>query len=323
MVDQEASPDRRELENLLLFKDVDLEAIQGLLKNCSVREVKQGDVVIHAGQPNRFLYLLLSGRLRVHLKLALDPIAVLEPGEVVGEISLIDGQLTTAYVVAHADCRLLVIDEKVMWSLVDSSHAVARNLLFVIARRLRHGNTLIMSSQQLERDYERYAVVDALTGVYNLRWLKNILGRHIERSRKGGWAFSLLLFDVDDFKRYNEANGSLAGDRVLYTTARTLRERMRPGEMIVRYGGDEFIVLLPDTDVSKGQQVSDRVRQALSETRIYSADKNPLPSITVSVGVAQMTADDTPDALIEAADAALTYARERGGNQVFAAARPS
>ena len=323
MDDHESSLDKRELENLLLFRGVTIESIQGLLEGCSVREVKQGDVVLHAGQANRFLYLLLSGGLRVHLKLALDPIAILEPGEVVGEISLIDGQLTTAYVVAHADSRLLVIDEKVMWSLVDSSHAVARNLLFVLARRLRHGDTLIMSSQQLERDYERYAVVDALTGVYNLRWLENILGRHIERSRKGGWAFSLLLFDIDDFKRYNEAHGSLAGDRVLYTIARTLRERMRPGEMIVRYGGDEFIVLLPDTDISTGQQISERVRQALSEARVYSADKSPLATITVSVGVAQMSADDTPDTLIAAADAALSYARERGGNQVFAADRPS
>ncbi|MDA2923388.1 cyclic nucleotide-binding domain-containing protein, partial [Acidobacteria bacterium AH-259-L09] len=137
---------KRELENSLLLRGVELEAVIGLLKDCPVRELKRGEVLIQAGQPNQFLYLLLSGRLRIHLKLTLDPIIVLEPGEVVGELSLIDGQLTSAYVVAHEDCRLLTLHEKTMWSLVEDSHAVARNLLFILSRRLRHGNAAIEAS---------------------------------------------------------------------------------------------------------------------------------------------------------------------------------
>ncbi|MDA2929306.1 cyclic nucleotide-binding domain-containing protein, partial [Acidobacteria bacterium AH-259-O06] len=137
---------KRELENSLLLRGVELEAVIGLLQDCPVRELKRGEVLIQAGQPNQFLYLLLSGRLRIHLKLKLDPIIVLEPGEVVGELSLIDGQLTSAYVVAHEDCRLLTLHEKTMWSLVEDSHAVARNLLFILSRRLRHGNAAIEAS---------------------------------------------------------------------------------------------------------------------------------------------------------------------------------
>ena len=123
-----------------------------------MQELKKGDVLISAGHPNHFLYLLLSGRLRIHLEeLTLDPIAILEPGEVVGEMSVIDRQPASAFVVAHEDCRLLVVDENIMWSLVENSHAVARNLLFILSQRLRHGNVLIgaslvekVSGQELE-----------------------------------------------------------------------------------------------------------------------------------------------------------------------------
>ena len=95
---------------MLLLRDVDFESIRGLLEDCPIQQVKRGEVLIHAEKPNQFLYFLVSGRLSIHLKLDLDAIAILEPGEVVGELSLIDRQLTSAYVVAEDDCSLLVLD---------------------------------------------------------------------------------------------------------------------------------------------------------------------------------------------------------------------
>ena len=135
--------DRKELENTSLLKGVEFESIQDLLQGCPVRNLKKGAVLISAGQPSHFLYLLLSGRLRIHLKLKMRPLTVLEPGEIVGELSVIDGQPASAYVIADEDCRLLALDEKTMWSLIETSHAAARNLLVVLSQRLRDGNRLI------------------------------------------------------------------------------------------------------------------------------------------------------------------------------------
>jgi len=147
MTDQSKPLNKKDLKNSLLLRGIDLESVLGLLEDCPVRELKEGTVLIHAGKPNRFLYLVLSGRLRIHVEsLDLDPIAVLEPGEIAGELSLIDNQVTSASVVAHEDCRLLELDEKTMWTLVEDSHAVARNLLFILSRRLRHGNAMIGAS---------------------------------------------------------------------------------------------------------------------------------------------------------------------------------
>jgi HD-GYP domain-containing protein (c-di-GMP phosphodiesterase class II) len=147
MGEQSKPLNSQELENSLLLRGADLEAVLGLLENCPVRELREGGSLFYAGQSNHFLYLLLSGRLRSHLKKdAREAVEVLEPGEVVGALSVMNGQLTSATVVAHEDCRILELEEKVIWSLVENSHAVSRNLLTILSRRMRRGHTVSRAS---------------------------------------------------------------------------------------------------------------------------------------------------------------------------------
>ena len=115
----------------------------GILSTCPLRDLPPGAVLIEAGQPNHTVYLLLSGQLSIHLKESTDPITVLEAGEIVGEMSVIDGQPTSARVVAVDSCSLAVLDERTFWSLLETSHTVTLNLLFILSRRLRHGNSVI------------------------------------------------------------------------------------------------------------------------------------------------------------------------------------
>ncbi len=139
--------DSHRLQSISLLRGVELKSIQDLLEECPIQELKKDDVLIKAGQPNRSVYLLLSGRLSIHLrKLTPGPSVLLSPGEIVGEMSVIDRQLTSATVVAHENSCVLVLDEKVIWSLVDIYPIVARNLLFILSQRLRHGNVLIEAS---------------------------------------------------------------------------------------------------------------------------------------------------------------------------------
>ena len=144
MGDDQKSLRKWELETSILWKGVELDSILDLLQDCPIKEFTEADVLIQAGQPNDFLYLILSGRLRIHLKdLTLAPIVMLEPGEVVGEMSVFDRQPASAYVVAQEDSRLLVLDRATIWSLIEIYPIVARNLLFVLAQRLRSGNALV------------------------------------------------------------------------------------------------------------------------------------------------------------------------------------
>ena len=113
MVDRwRAAGNKREFENSILFRGVNLESVQDLLEDCTVRSFKGNSALIKAGQPNEHLYLLLSGSLRIHLDVQLDPIVVVAPVEFAGELSLIDCQMASAYVISQDDSRLLVLDAK-------------------------------------------------------------------------------------------------------------------------------------------------------------------------------------------------------------------
>jgi diguanylate cyclase (GGDEF)-like protein len=303
MRSKECPLDQRELELVPLLKGVDFDSIQDILNSSPVKELKEGEVLIRAGEVNEYLYLLLSGCLRVHLDFKMDPVALLEPGEIVGDLSVIDGQPTSAHVVADDDCRLLALSEQNMWSLVKTSHAVAYNFLSILAHRLRKGNTTTLNSR-------RDATMDALTGLYNRRWLDTMLPRQMDRCKSNGHDLSILLIDINKFKPYNDTYGHLAGDRVLYTVARTLMANVRPGDMIARYGGDEFVALLPDANSARGNEIGERLSEAVSEAT-GGSDWRDLPSVTISVGLAQMKPEDTPHGLIEAADAQLYSAKKK------------
>jgi CRP-like cAMP-binding protein len=147
--------DIEELKRINLFQNVNLESIKGLLEACSVRVLEPQEILISPKELNKAVFFILSGRLRVILDSpeAYESIATLEPGESVGEISLMDKQLTASYVVADEDCRVLVMDEDILWSLVRASHAAACNLLFILAMRLRNTDSVIVEGIKLQQNF--------------------------------------------------------------------------------------------------------------------------------------------------------------------------
>ena len=317
---------KRELASSVLLKEVELDPFLDLLQGGELRSLEEGEVLIEVRESNHTLYLILSGRLTIQLQPELNPIAVLGPGDVVGELSFLDGQLTTAYAVAGVPTRVLALDEQIMTSLLETSPDIARNLLFVLARRVRH-----LTNQELRREHANYAVrqyaqdviIDSLTGLYNRRWLDSMLVRELNRSDRDGRPLSLLLIGIDDFKNQTDKEGRLAGESVLNAIAAVLQATTRPGEMLARYGRDEFMAVLPDTDVATGQEIGERLRHAIHEAQVPPSNGDSPSPMTVSIGVAERIAGDTAEALISAVDGALYDAREDGGNQVCQVSRSS
>ncbi|MEE8349185.1 MAG: diguanylate cyclase [Acidobacteriota bacterium] len=297
--------DMDELENSVLFKGVDLQSVQGLLKESPLLELERLEVLIEAKQSNRFLYLLLKGRLSIRLKLTLDPMAIIGPGEFVGELAVLDGLPTSAYVIADTDCRLLALEEQGLWSLIHHCPTVARNLLFVVSKRLQKGNTLILSGLQLERAYTDFTVLDGLTGVYNRKWLEKMLPRTIERSQTD---LSLLLIQINDLETYIEHHGHQAGGYALFTIARTIRTWLEGDENIIRYSNDRFIVILPGTNAYTAQRIATQLRYLISICDVVTLENDVYPPATISVGIALMSRQDTSATLIAAAESSLSDA---------------
>lgn len=302
-----------DFKRIQLFNYVNYESVIGLLESCLIKEVAPREILISPGQPNNAIYIVLKGRLRVHLgPLEADPIITLGPGESAGEMSVIDQQPTSALVVTEERCRLLVMSEDLLWSLVQSSHAAACNLLFTLTKRLRHTDHVITENVHMEEIYHRYGNVDALTGLHNRHWLDNTLKRQCQRCEKNRTPFSIIMIDVDHFKQVNDHNGHLCGDRILYWLAHILTDHLRPSEVVARYGGDEFIILLPDTTVENATEVAKRLQQSVKEAPSVVIDGKKIVHPTISAGIACIKPGQTPEMLIEEADSALYRAKEKG-----------
>jgi diguanylate cyclase (GGDEF)-like protein len=308
---------RDELLQLSLFAAADLDVLEPVLRGCPVRSVAPGTVLIAAGDDNRCLFLVLSGALGVHLQTPQSaPIALLRAGETAGEISLIDREPASAFLIAHEPSRVLVVEEDLLWMLARSSHALAYNLLRTLAGRLRAGNEIIQHDRERLEHYKFQASVDSLTGVFNRYWMDEMLARLMDRSRVSGAQLTLLLLDIDHFKEFNDQHGHVAGDYALRAVAARLRSALRPTDLLARYGGEEFVVLLPGAALSQAREVAERLCAAVRATRIVHPSGAVLPSVTVSIGVAPLPATGSAEAFIELADRALYRAKHAGRDRV-------
>ncbi|RAP58343.1 GGDEF domain-containing protein [Oleiagrimonas sp. MCCC 1A03011] len=174
-------------------------------------------------------------------------------------------------------------------------------------------------TRQLEeksRQLQELANTDSLTGVCSRRQFLALLDQELARAQRGGAAMTVLMFDVDHFKRINDTHGHATGDRVLVRIAECCREQLRRIDVLGRLGGEEFAVLLPRSDRRGAAVTAERLRAAI-EALVIKSDQGERISITVSIGVAELVhPDEKPDALIARADAQLYRAKHSGRNRV-------
>src|SRR5690606_3750016 len=190
------------------------------------------------------------------------------------------------------------------------SPELMQNLLELLCDRVRQGNRLILDSEQS-------ANVDILTGCFNRRWLEHVYQRESTRCAFNEQTMCLLMLDVDHFKSYNDQHGHLAGDYALCLVAHTLRSQLRPKDSMVRYGGEEFVILLPELDSTEARSIGERLRQSLEQITSFYSPVGILPGVTVSIGMAQRQDRDSLENLIARADAALYQAKQQGRNHLF------
>ena len=311
--------DTLSLSRLQLFRNVDMENpdLLDLLCLCDYRKLANGEVVITAGEENRYLYIILKGRLALQLAFHEDvPFAIVEPGECVGEMSIIDSQAPSARVCATEETTVLAIEQEILWRMISVSHEIARNLLYIMSERVRYSNLVIADSFEMQRKYQRFATTDALTGLRNRGWLDDVFDREVKRSERDQLPLCLIMIDVDNFKQYNDSYGHLAGDQVLVSVAAALRGALRPNDLVARFGGEEFAVLLPETTIDNATIIANRLRENVSQTEPDRLEGVSLPRVTISLGIATRQSEYSLDMMIASADVALYHAKRNGRNCV-------
>jgi diguanylate cyclase (GGDEF)-like protein len=297
-----------QIQQARLFQNVAASNLQKLLKDFCAYELEAGEILLSPFQRNEHLFLLLEGELKVYLgSLDGNAVSTLKTGDCVGEISFIDNDHPSAYVVAATAARVLRLHRESLLRLFEHSPELMQNLLELLCERVRQGNRIIIDSEQ-------NANVDTLTGAFNRRWLEHVFERESTRCAFNGQPLCLLMLDVDNFKSYNDQHGHLAGDYALCLVAHTLRSQLRPKDSLVRYGGEEFLILLPEMGAEEARAIGQRLRLSLARIDTFYSPVGVLPGVTVSIGLAQMRVKDSLQSLLARADEALYQAKQQGRN---------
>jgi diguanylate cyclase (GGDEF)-like protein len=305
------------LAGLDLFRGVRPEDVQDLLQKCERRDIQTGELLLSPGSRNEYVFIVLSGTLNVHVGSPEAPILVtMEAGSCAGEMSIIEDRDPSAYVVAAEPTHLLVIHQSILWAMVDASHEFSKNLLVVLSERVRSHNHFIAASFGNLQKFERNASTDALTGLGNRHAMEETFPREVGRCLQGDQPVSLIMVDVDRFKSFNDKFGHVAGDRALSAVAHVLLKQFRPRDHLVRFGGDEFAILLPGIGEAEALTIAERVREAVSGSTGDSNDSLIRIPVEISMGVAQLQENDTFESLLRAADKALYRAKAAGRNTV-------
>jgi diguanylate cyclase (GGDEF)-like protein len=177
---------------------------------------------------------------------------------------------------------------------------------------------LSLSNLKLREELREQAISDPLTGLCNRRFLEENLGRELHRARRGNSPLCVVMLDLDNFKPFNDNFGHDVGDSLLRELAHVLREKLRKSDISCRYGGDEFVLVLPDSSLADTQQRVEQIRVLVKELQIRHGGP-PINTITVSAGVACAPEHGSTAAeLIQAADNAMYTAKQAGGDRVVA-----
>jgi|GEM_PF-905913 len=212
----------------------------------------------------------------------------------------------------------LKINEKVIGALNIYANSIDKlkentNFLSIIANQ---SAMAIHNARQYER-IRQLAITDKLTGLYNRRYFMELLKNEIGRSKRSKKPLSLAILDIDNFRDYNNAHGHLVGDKLLTEFALILKKSIRNVDTAGRYGGEEFVVLLPESSPDDAAVVGERIRKAVQDNYFEGEEDQPLGRVTVSVGISTcLNSSLNQEELIKEADKALYKAKDTGKNKV-------
>ncbi len=301
------------------FRPIPPSAQQRQARQAFIRETEATVVIIH-----RLNYLLNSWQYKTNLQQAQK----VSRNGLVLLMMICSIALLFAVIAAWALSKVILDPLKVLEEAVsrfsegELSHRINLQTEDEFAQLAQAFNQMATKLEQSQSDLQTLATVDGLTGVYNRREFNRWLHIEMEKAQRERQPMSLMMFDIDYFKKLNDNYGHQSGDIALRSVSALLKQNVRPGDIVARYGGEEFAVILPQASADEAVVIAERIRRAVANQSIEVVD-HKIIQVTASLGLAtHLIGDDqTDEDLLGQADSALYRAKESGRNQVQHASR--
>ena len=301
------------LSRLGLFGAVDLEQCAGLLSKCSSKNLLPGEMLLYKDQPNQSMFVIVDGHMGMHLQEDSPAVVTLNPGDTVGEMSVISGEAASAFVIAQSKCKVLEIPENLLWEFVSSDLNFAKNLMKLFVKRMLDLNRMLYQRLHEEAKNKIKAEKDEATGLYNKDWMKETLPYEMTRCAMRNRAFSIMMLKIDHYESFIESYGKYTTDKIFLAVANAVQIELRGMDMAIKYDDDCIALFLVGTDASQSEYVAKRLQEAVN--KLILSDQKINQTFTLSIGIAEMADEDYADLLIARAQAAVGRAMDEGGNQ--------
>jgi diguanylate cyclase (GGDEF)-like protein len=295
-----------------------------MLRFFTERVAQPGEIIVQEDTPGDAIHLISSGQTAV-IKGGFPNPTILGfrgAGEIIGEMAVLENSARFASVIALTPLRLLSLSSEKFDQFIGENPDISRKIMRVLSSRLRQAGEEKTSEQFLSHQVDELreqAVRDVLTGLFNRRYLEETLQREFSRARRENLAVSILIMDVDHFKHINDTYGHQAGDYVLQEFGRLLQECVRLEDIVCRFGGDEFVVVMPGASAEVARERGERIRASFDA--LFLTFEGHAIGATLSMGAATLPAHGAgADEVLAMADQALYQAKQAGRNRVMVAA---
>jgi diguanylate cyclase (GGDEF)-like protein len=312
------------LKNVDIFSLLDPAEVENIVGYFHPLDVEKDQILFREGEEGRQLYIVESGSIAISIELpdgSNKELAKFGQGEFFGEMSIFEDAPRSATCTVKESGRLLTMDQGDFFRIMVVHPFIAIKMMYRmlnrVTQRLRNTSGFLSDMVRWGETARKRAITDELTGVYNRRFLDDALKENFRRSKSEKKPFTLIMVDLDYFREINESYGHEVGDQVILEVVEVFRKSFRKRDIIARYGGDEFSVILPNTSIERAVEIAEKVRRDVEKLDLLSGREGPVQSITTSQGVANFPASaKSLEGLREAADQALYKAKDAGRNQV-------
>ncbi len=312
------------LQTVDIFSQLTSEEIESIVDRLHPLDIEPKKSIFQEGDEGRQLYIVESGKVAISIRLPNGTereIVEFKSGDFFGEMSIFENAPRSASCSTKEKSRLLAMDDSDFFRLMAEHPYTAIKIMFrmlnSITQRLRNTSEFHSDMVRWGETARKRAITDELTGAYNRRFLDEALTDQFETSQREGRPFTLIMIDLDYFREINESYGHAKGDEVILSVVDVYRNRLRKNDILARYGGDEFSVILPDTAIDEAKRIAEDICLEVRALDVLKGRPGSIQKITTSQGLASYPEHaDTLEALREAADQALYQAKEAGRDRV-------